>query len=79
MKATYHSDRGEKSALLLVDLDPFTFGRTPVYVPREAVSGHEFGEEIDLPDNYDITEMRGEDGEVRTTKEGEPLKQLVRV
>ena len=78
MKATYHSNRGEKSALLLIDIDPFTYGRTPVYVPRTAVEQYEIGEEIELPDHYKIRDMTDENGEVRTTQTGEPLKQLVR-
>lgn len=80
MKAIYHSDRGEKSALLLVRV-PFVFGQTPVYVPRVDVAGMEFGDEIELPSNLVIVDMVDhETGEVRTVEleSGEvvPLKTL---
>ncbi len=78
MKASYHSNRGEKSALLLIDLDPFTFGLTPVYVPRTAVANHEVGDEFEMPDHYGLTPLTGEDGEPRTTKTGETLMTLKR-
>lgn len=74
MKATYHSDRGDKSALLMVQTSEFSYEKSPVYIPRTAVVGKEPGDEIEVPDNLDIVPfMDYETGEPRTTKTGETL------
>lgn len=75
--AKYHSERGEKSALLLVKANKFQFVPSCAYVPREAVADHEVGDEFYIPDGYSLAPMVGEDGEVRTTKDGEPLHTLI--
>lgn len=75
--AIYHSDRGEKSALLLVKANKFEFSAKPAYVPRTAVQGHEIGDEIQIPDGYEFKELIDvKTGEVLTTKNGEPLHTL---
>jgi hypothetical protein len=73
--ATFHSLRGEKSALILVRPNAFVFNSTPVYVPAGAIpAGTEEGAEITIPDGYTIVEMVDtETGEVRTAKDGSPL------
>lgn len=76
-KAVFHSNRGEKSALILLKANEFVFSSTPVYVPRTAVAGLSEGDIIDIPDGYKLADIIGEDGEIRTTKDGVPLKQLV--
>ena len=76
-QATYHSDRGEKSALLLIKANKFEFGFKPAYVPRDAVSEHEVGDTFSIPGGYKLVPfVDGETGEVRTTKNGEPLHVL---
>ena len=76
-KAKFHSNRGEKSALILVKENAFVFSATPVYVPRSAVEGLKEGEEFDLPDGYKIVDMVDtETGEIRTASDGSPLKIL---
>jgi hypothetical protein len=76
--ATYHSDRGEKSALIMLKANKFQFGSTPVYIPRVAVEGLKPGEEFEIPDGYRIVDLLDvETGEVRTTKTGESLKTLI--
>ena len=75
--ATFHSLRGEKSALILVKKNKFEFSATPVYVPATAVEGMEEGEQFELPDGFSVVPMVGADGEERTTKTGEVLMMLV--
>ena len=74
--AKYHSDRGEKSALILVKANQFVFGWSPVYVPRAAVQGMSEGQEFFIPDGYKLVPILGEDGTPRVTKDGELLHQL---
>lgn len=74
--AKYHSDRGEKSALLLVKANKFVFAATPVYVPREAVAGLKVGDSLEIPDGFKLIDMVDQDGVVRTTEDGQPLKVL---
>ena len=82
--ATFHSNRGEKSALILVKANAFVYQATPVYVPRTALPADiKEGDTIDnLPDGYTLVDMIDvETGEARTTKpnaQGEVfnLKQL---
>lgn len=75
--ATFHSLRGEKSALLLVKKNKYEFSATPVYVPATAVEGLNEGDTLELPDGFNIVPMVGEDGVERTTKTGEVLMMLV--
>lgn len=84
-KAYVHSLRGEKSALIGVTKSDLEWGWDHCYVPRKAVDQYtpmvdEEGEKneeydtFDIPSNYTLVDMRDEDGTVRTTKSGEPLK-----
>ena len=76
--ATYHSNRGEKSALIMVKANKFEFSSKPAYISRKGVEGLKLGDEFEIPDEYrfvDIIDI--ETGEVRTTKEGVPLKTLM--
>jgi hypothetical protein len=75
--ATFHSLRGEKSALLLVKKNKFEFSATPVYVPASAVEGLSEGDTLELPDGFSVVPMVSEDGVERTTKTGEVLMMLV--
>ena len=76
--ATFHSLRGEKSALILIKANKFVFSTTPVYVPRAAVEGLQPGDTLEVPDGYRLVDIIDiETGEVRITKDGVPLKQLV--
>ena len=75
-QATYHSDRGTKSALLLVKANKFVFVSTPVYVPREAVEGMELGATFEIPDGYKLIPLTDEDGTPRKTKDGAVLNML---
>ena len=76
--ATFHSNRGEKSALILVRPNKFVFSAVPVYVPRAAMPVDiKQGDEIEIPDGYKLVDIIDvETGEVRTTQDGTPLKQL---
>lgn len=78
-KATFHSLRGEKSALILVKPNAFVFSATPVYIPRTALpTGIAEGEVFDIPDGYTLVDLTDiETGEVKTAKDGSPLKVLV--
>jgi hypothetical protein len=76
--AKFHSLRGEKSALIMIRANKFQFSATPVYIPREAVTGLEPGQELEIPDGYRVVDFLDiETGEVRTTKDGIELKTLV--
>ena len=75
--AKFHSLRGEKSALVLVKANAFVFSYSPVYIPKAALpEGIKEGEEFDIPDGYKLVDMIDTDGNIRSTKEGEPLKVL---
>ena len=77
--ARFHSKRGTKSALIGVKANAFVFGWTHVYVPLNAVPNHETiteGTEFNIPDGYKLVDMINPDGNIATTKEGEPLKVL---
>jgi len=75
--AIFHSNRGDKSALILVKANAFVFQATPVYVPRTAIpAGTEEGASIDVPDGYTLVDMLDEDGTPRTTEDGKVLKML---
>lgn len=83
--AKFHSLRGEKSALILVKANQFVFGWTPVYVPRGPFT-NEAGEVLEvytkenhtfsIPDGYTLVPIVDENGEVRTTTDGQELRQL---
>lgn len=75
-KATFHSLRGEKSALILVKANQFVFQAEPVYVPKAACEGMVKGQEFDIPDGYKVVTMVDENGEARKTTTGEELKTL---
>lgn len=75
--ATFHSLRGEKSALILVKANAFVFSATPAYVPRSAVEGMTEGQTFEIPDGYKLVDIvDAETGEVRTAKDGTTLKML---
>ena len=75
--AKFHSLRGEKSALILVKANAFVFSASPVYIPREALPANcKEGDSFDIPDGFKLVDMVDEEGNVRTTKEGEALKVL---
>jgi|AntRauTorckE6833_2_1112554.scaffolds.fasta_scaffold31873_2 hypothetical protein len=75
--AKFHSNRGEKSALILVRPNEFVFSAEPVYVPRTALRDDiKEGDDIDIPDGFKLVTMVGEDGENLTTKDGAELKML---
>lgn len=72
--AKLHSLRGEKSALVMVRTNKFSFESKPAYVPRAAVEGMEVGEEFEIPDGFKLVEWTDyETGETRKTETGEPL------
>ena len=74
--ATFHSNRGEKSSLILIKANALVFNATPVYVPRAATEGLKEGESFEIPDGFRIVDMVDENGESRKTESGEPLKVL---
>ena len=76
--ATFHSLRGEKSALVLVKANPFVFNGSPCYIPKEALpEGIKEGATFNIPDGYKLVEMiDSSTGEVRVTKDGTPLSVL---
>ena len=76
--AKFHSLRGEKSALILVKRNALMFSSVPVYVPRTGLpKGIKEGEEFPIEDGYVLIDIVDhETGEVRTTNDGTPLKQL---
>ena len=77
-QATFHSFRGEKSALILVKANAFVFSASPCYVPKAAIpEGIEEGATFDIPDGYTLVDMVDpESGEIRVAKDGSPLKVL---
>lgn len=77
-KATFHSFRGEHSALITVKASALCFGSTFVYVPKEAFpEDAEKGDTIDIPDGYKIVDfIDWESSEPRTSKDGSILKVL---
>ena len=76
--AKFHSKRGEKSALILVRANKFSFESRPAYVPAAAVEGMTEGEEFEIPDGFKLVEwVDYETGEIRKTESGEPLHILV--
>ena len=66
--AIFHSNRGTKSALLLVRPNAFVFSATPCYVPRTAVANLSEGDTIEIPDGFSFVDMLNEDGTPRTTE-----------
>ena len=77
-KLTFHSLRGEKSALCMIKQSEYEFGGTPVYVPRAPWGeSPKKGDSVEIPDNFRLIDMVDvSTGEVRTTESGEPLKVL---
>ena len=76
--ATFHSFRGEKSALIGVKENALVFTNTYVYVPKEAIpEGAEKGTQFEIPSGFRVVDfVDPESGEVRTSKDGQPLKVL---
>lgn len=75
--AIYHSDRGESSALLQIKKHELEMSHQIAYTSRKALEGKEVGDEFPIPDNFELIDwVDGKTGEVRTTKNGEPLKVL---
>lgn len=74
--ATFHSFRGEKSALILVRQNIFEFQGTPVYVPKEACVGMVEGQTFEIPEGFKIVTMVDENGEARKATNGDELKIL---
>ena len=83
--ATFHSLRGEKSALILVQANPLEFSKTPVYVPRSGVEYFvgkpiaeiEEGTVMEIPTGFTLVDIVDvETGEARTAQDGSVLKQL---
>lgn len=84
-QATFHSLRGEKSALILIQKNSLEFSKSPVYVPRAGIkdfagkSAEELkkGDTFEIPDGFRLVDMIDpETEEPRTTKDGEHLKVL---
>tara|TARA_R110000822_G_scaffold1079_2_gene4918 strand:- start:422 stop:664 length:243 start_codon:yes stop_codon:yes gene_type:complete len=75
--ATFHSNKGEKSALILVKKNPFVFETTPVYVPRQACADYNEGDTFEIPDGYTLVDMVGEDGVAYTTKDGSAILKML--
>jgi hypothetical protein len=86
--ASFHSIRGEKktSALLLVKKNALSFSSDPVYVPLagaahfagKALTDKDKGFSFEIPDGYTLEDIVDSvTGEIRTAKDGSPLKQLV--
>jgi len=73
---TFHSVRGEKSALILIKANKFVFQASPVYVPRVSCEGMTKGDEFEVPDGYKLIPMVSEEGVKRTTKDGAQLYML---
>lgn len=80
--ATFHSFRGEKSALILVKANIFQMSASPAYVPKEAVvsvlgAEPEANSTFEIPDGFRLIPMvNGETGEVSVTTTGETLHTL---
>ena len=75
--ARFHSFRGEKSALIGVKANAFVFGWSHCYVPKGAVPANiKESEEFQIPDGFKLVDMVNSDGNIATTKDGEPLKVL---
>lgn len=74
--ATFHSIRGEKSALILLKVNALQFGATPVYVPRAACINLMKGDTIEVPDGYRLVPMVDADGNIRRTSTGEALNTI---
>lgn len=74
----FHSFRGEKSALIMVKANAFVVNPTAVYVPKDALPADiKAGDTITIPDGYSIVDfVDPTSGEVRVTKDGQPLKVL---
>jgi len=85
--AQFHSVRGQegKSALLLVKSNPLEYSMSPCYVPVAGVAHFagkpatelNQGDTFEIPDGFQLVDIVDiETGEVRTAKDGSPLKQL---
>ncbi len=74
--AKFHSFRGEKSALILVKANKFVLAYQCVYVPKDACKDMVAEQEFTIPDGFTLVDMTNEDGSIRTTNEGQPLKML---
>lgn len=77
IKATFNKlSKSEKSALIMIKVNSFQFGATPVYVPTGAVlealdlpsaDKLEKGMEFEIPSGFELVDIIGEDGTIRTT------------
>ena len=77
-QVTFHSNRGEKSALVLLKPNAFQFASVPVYLARKPFEGATAGQVFDIPEGYRIIDLVDiETGEARKTETGENLKTLV--
>lgn len=67
--AIFHSNRGTKSALLLVKNHALELRSTPCYVSRQGIpAGVQEGESFEIPDGFSLVPMRNEDNTPRTTE-----------
>lgn len=76
MPFTFHSLRGERSALILVKRGKAVFAGIPVYVPRSFVEGMKEAQEGIMDTDYTMVPMVSEDGEPRVTTTGVQLYML---
>ena len=76
---TYHSERGEKSALVMYKETAFQFAGVPVYIPRSSWSNAKAGDIQEIPAMTLVDIVDTDTGEVRVTKTGEPLKMFAGV
>ena len=83
--AKFHSLRGEKSALLLVKVNPLELTSSPAYVSREGVtyfakkeaSELEKDDTFEIPDGFTLVPMVDtETGDARTAENGNVLMML---
>lgn len=75
--AQFHSERGTKSALILVKANKFCMSWSPAYVPRTACEGMTQGDAFSIPDGFKLVPIvDSTTGEVRTAKDGSVLHQL---
>jgi len=74
--ATFNKlSESKKSALIMIKLNAFQFGATPVYVPSSAVVAAldtpvdklVKGMEFTIPTGFELVDIIGEDGTIRTT------------
>ena len=72
---TFHSERSDKSSLVMYKGSEFEFSGTPVYIPKMSWPNAKQGDVKEIP-AMNLVPLTDKDGEERTAKNGSVLLQF---